>query len=93
MTVSNVFNNYVLSFVADEQRFKSFSKERTVGFADRLLPEDITIFTAPNDYDYRFMYGLQLLFRGLDAMIETDSDVIRSSEANLRMINYYRKRA
>jgi AcrR family transcriptional regulator len=75
MTVSNMFNNYVLSFVADEQRFKSFSKERAAGFAERLSPEDMTVFTAPNDYDCQFMYGLQLLFRGLDAMIENDSDV------------------
>ncbi|MDR1208841.1 MAG: TetR family transcriptional regulator, partial [Clostridiales bacterium] len=65
MTVSNMFNNHVLSFVADEQRFKSFSKEQTDSFAAGLLPEDIIVFTAPNDYDCRFMYGLQLLFRGL----------------------------
>jgi AcrR family transcriptional regulator len=73
MTVSNMFNNYVLSFVADEQRFKSFPKEQADGFAGRLSPEDITVFTVPNDYDFQFLYGLQLLFRGLDAMIETET--------------------
>jgi hypothetical protein len=75
MTVSNMFNNYVLSFAADEQRFKSFPKKQAGSFADSLLPEDIIIFTVPNDYDHQFMYGLQLLFKGLGVMIETDSDV------------------
>ena len=65
VTVSNMFNNYVLSFVADECRFKSGSGERFSGFADGLAPRDRLIFTVSQDFDGQFSYGLKLLFAGL----------------------------
>ena len=69
MTVSNLLNNYVLSFVADECRFKNTPPdkirklEEMFGFQDNLLPR------ASNDFDDQFLLGLRVLFSGLDATV------------------------
>lgn len=69
MTVSNLLNNYVLSFVADECRFKNTPPdklqrlEKMFDFQDNLLPR------ASNNFDGQFLLGLRVLFAGLGATI------------------------
>ncbi|QKE72210.1 TetR family transcriptional regulator [Arthrobacter citreus] len=63
VVAGNLFNNYVLSFVADEYRAKQF----TFSF------EEITAFTSflgeqyhfGFDFEEQFLYGLRVLFAGL----------------------------
>ena len=66
VTVSNMFNNYVLSFVADECRFKKVTTEQSEEFSERLSPQDRLIFAVSKDSDGQFAYGLHLLFCGLE---------------------------
>jgi AcrR family transcriptional regulator len=66
MTVSNMLNNYVLSFVSDEARMKNRSIEEMNIFASMLgVSDDITMIGQ--DFDEQFLYGLRLIFAGLDA--------------------------
>lgn|GEM_PF-998928 len=67
VTVSNMFNNYVLSFAADEYRFMTVTGASFDEFAARLDPQDRRIFTVPHDFDAQFDYGLTILFSGLIA--------------------------
>ena len=66
VTVSNMFNNYVLSFVADEYRFKNTTGDRFVEFVEKLSLQDQLIFAISQDFEGQFLYGLQLLFEGLE---------------------------
>ena len=68
VTVSNLFNNYVLSFVADEYRFKEITGVGIKEFAETLSPHDQFLFAIPQDFDRQFEYGLVLLFEGLEQM-------------------------
>ena len=65
VTVSNMFNNYVLSFVADEYRFKMVTGEKVRELTERLSQHDRMLFTMPHDFDGQFDFGLRLLFEGL----------------------------
>ena len=67
MTVSNMVNNYVLSFTADEMRFKNTPPETLQTFMDMLDPEKTLTFMSQRDFDYQFLYGLRVLFSGLKA--------------------------
>lgn len=68
LTVSNLFNNYVLSYVADEVRFKNAPPE-----VYEALP-DLPVFSnrpiTDVDYDEQFLYGLRVIFAGLEAIQE-----------------------
>jgi TetR/AcrR family tetracycline transcriptional repressor len=61
-------NNYVLSFVADECRFRNTPPdkiqelEKMFGLQGSLLPR------ATNDFDGQFLFGLRMLFSGLEAV-------------------------
>ncbi|QQE78697.1 TetR/AcrR family transcriptional regulator C-terminal domain-containing protein [Alicyclobacillus sp. SO9] len=66
ITIGNLLNNYVLSFVADEVRFKNTSPEAFADFAETLGPFDRRMF-ANIDYDGQFLYGLRVLFAGLES--------------------------
>ncbi|MDR1537517.1 MAG: TetR family transcriptional regulator [Clostridiales bacterium] len=68
MTISNMLNNYVLSFTADEMRFKNSPPELKKTFTEMLDPEDKFIFINDRDFDEQFEYGLQVLFMGLKAL-------------------------
>lgn len=65
MTIANLLNNYVLSFVADEVRFKNTPPEVFVDFSEMLGPLDSQVFVNM-DYDEQFLYGLQVIFAGLE---------------------------
>ena len=65
MTISNMLNNYVLSFTTDEMRFKSTPSETYQAFKDMLDPEKALTFISQRDFDYQFSYGLRVLFSGL----------------------------
>lgn len=65
MTIANLLNNYVLSFVADEVRFKNTPPEIFVNFSEMLGSFDRRIF-ANMDYDEQFLYGLRVIFAGLE---------------------------
>lgn len=67
ITIANLLNNYVLSFVADEVRFKNTPPEAFVDFAEMLGPFDRRMFANIN-YDEQFLYGLRILFSGLEAI-------------------------
>jgi TetR/AcrR family transcriptional regulator, tetracycline repressor protein len=66
ITIANLLNNYVLSFVADEVRFKNTPSEALVDFPEMLGPFDRRMFTNI-DYEEQFLYGLRVLFAGLEA--------------------------
>ena len=67
-TVSNLLNNYVLSFVADECRFKNTPPDKLQEFRKMLSPQDRLFLSIPNDFDEQFSYGLRVLFAGLEVM-------------------------
>jgi AcrR family transcriptional regulator len=65
MTVSNMLNNYVLSFVADEVRFLNTPPETLKSFSEMLAPSDEVMFMSQRNFDEQFLYGLEVLFAGL----------------------------
>jgi len=65
MTVSNMLNNYVLSFVADEVRFRGTPPETLKSFSEMLAPGDEVMFMSQRNFDEQFIYGLEVLFAGL----------------------------
>jgi len=67
MTASNMMNNYVLSFVADEIRFRKQSPEATQEFAEMLGMDKRPIFISERGFDEQFDYGLCVLFAGMKA--------------------------
>jgi AcrR family transcriptional regulator len=70
LTASNMINNYVLSFVADEVRIKSRTSEEIAAFVSLFgLIDNMNMFVQ-KDFDEQFLYGLQVLFAGLDAVEE-----------------------
>lgn len=66
LTASNLMNNYVLSFVADEVRFKNTPPDAYAGMPD--LPVFLNRPLTNADYDEQFIYGLNVLFAGLEAI-------------------------
>ncbi|MCF6411429.1 TetR/AcrR family transcriptional regulator C-terminal domain-containing protein [Pseudalkalibacillus salsuginis] len=61
LTAANMVNNYITSFVADEQRAKHFSSEDAKQFG-LLFGEQYEISL---DFEQQFLYGLRVLFAGL----------------------------
>lgn len=68
MTVANLFNNYVLSFVADECRFRHISEKEMRQFHHNLTSAGDILQIAKN-FDQQFDYGLKLLFAGLQSVV------------------------
>jgi hypothetical protein len=68
MTVSNMLNNYVLSFVADEVRFLNTPPETLKSFSEMLDPGYEVMFMSQRNFEEQFLYGLEVLFAGLEAM-------------------------
>lgn len=58
-TVGNLLNNYILSFVADEQLFAQLPSDS--------LPNDMPLPIDDANPDDSFMYGLQLILKGIAA--------------------------
>lgn len=67
-TIANLLNNYVLSFVADECRFKNTPPDKLHEIDKMLCPQDKLFLSIPSDFDEQFIYGLQVLFAGLEAL-------------------------
>ena len=65
MTISNMLNNYVLSFTADEMRYKDTPPETLRLFNDILDPGITLTILSPRDFDEQFLYGLRVLFIGV----------------------------
>ena len=65
MTICNLLNNYVLSFTADEMRFKNTPHETLQTFMDMVDPEKKLTFISQRGFDYQFLYGLRVIFSGL----------------------------
>ena len=71
MTVSNLFNNFVLSFAADELRLKSRTPEEI-----RAMERNLNVINAgirfgamgERDFDEQFLFGLRLLLAGMEAV-------------------------
>ena len=74
MTIFNTFNNYILSYVADECRYKNTPPERIAEFMNLLDPEDKILYVNSGDFDEQFDYGLMVFFAGLDAAAKTKGD-------------------
>jgi AcrR family transcriptional regulator len=68
MTASNLVNNYVLSFVADEYRFKNTPPEKMQELEKLMTAREMQLLRSSSDYDEQFLYGLNVLFAGLDAV-------------------------
>jgi AcrR family transcriptional regulator len=69
MMVSNMVNNYVLSFVADERRFQSRTAGEIAAVMNRLHLAASPTALPPMDFDAQFERGLQILFAGIKAAI------------------------
>ncbi|MDR1204647.1 MAG: TetR/AcrR family transcriptional regulator C-terminal domain-containing protein [Peptococcaceae bacterium] len=69
LTVSDMVNNYVLSFVADERRFQSRAADEVTAFMSQLLSDAAPMAAPPMDFDAQFEYGLQILFAGIKTVI------------------------
>lgn len=65
MTASNMMNNYVLSFVADEVRFKNAPPEAMREFSKMLDLDQRPLFISERGFDEQFHYGLRILFTGM----------------------------
>ena len=65
MTALNMVNNYVLSFTADEVRFKRQSAEAIQNFAAMLSFDEPPLFISERGFDEQFDYGLRVIFAGL----------------------------
>lgn len=68
MTIANLLNNYVLSFVADEIRFKNTPPGACADLPNMLGFFDQRITLNTSDFDEQFFYGLRVLFAGLEAV-------------------------
>jgi len=68
MTISNMLNNYTLSFTADEVRFKNTPPE-LLGAVSRFFESGGNpIITGEVDFDAQFLYGLEVLFAGVKSL-------------------------
>lgn len=67
-TAANLLNNYVLSFVADELRFKNTTPETYTDISDMLGVIDQRSTLEDGDFEGQFLYGLRVLFSGLEAV-------------------------
>jgi len=67
MTISNMLNNYVLSFTADEVRIKNTPAEAMQAFQDMLDPLGTSIPLGVDGFEEQFLYGLRVLFAGISA--------------------------
>jgi len=65
-TVSNMLNNYVLSFAADEARFKSAPPGAFNVINKEVFPETPLLLRDQTDFDGQFLYGLRILFSGIE---------------------------
>ena len=65
LAASNMLNNYVLSFTADEMRFRRYYTEAT-GLDENLFGPGLS--QTPNDIDSQFIYGIEVLLAGFKAM-------------------------
>ena len=70
ITISNLLNNYVLSFVADECRYKNMPLEDLESFKCMLPKEDGAFLLRERDFDSQFLYGLRVLFAGIKTIGE-----------------------
>jgi AcrR family transcriptional regulator len=68
MTASNLVNNYVLSFVADEYRFKNVPPEKMQELEKLLNIREMQMLRSTGDFDEQFLYGLRVVFAGLEAV-------------------------
>lgn len=68
VTVANLLNNYVLSFVADEVRFKNITPETYADISNMLELIDERSELEKGDFEGQFLYGLRVLFAGLEAV-------------------------
>ena len=65
-TAANMLNNYVLSFVADELRFKNTPSDQFAQLAEILSQEEKSVFANIGNYDEYFEYGLSVILMGLE---------------------------
>ena len=64
-TVANMWNNYILSFTADELRMKDVTPDDMLEFAHMLdMAGDASQMSFPN-FDEQFSFGLHLLLAGI----------------------------
>jgi AcrR family transcriptional regulator len=67
LTAANLLNNYVLSFTADEIRFKNTPPQALKTLKSKLKPEKTGVLRGKTNFDEQFLYGLRVVFAGLDA--------------------------
>jgi len=70
MTVSNMLNNYVLSFTADEIRFNNTSPELKESFYQLVRSDGQPAQPYERDFDEQFDLGLEIMLAGIKAVEE-----------------------
>ena len=68
MTISNMLNNYTLSFTADEVRYKNTPPEVLNAVSEILEYGSRPVNTGEIDFDTQFSYGLEVLFAGIRSL-------------------------
>ena len=68
MTVSNLINNYVLSFTEDELRIKGRRPEEIRIFMNMFAPGTRPVFINEHGFDEQFLLGLRLILAGIKSV-------------------------
>jgi len=71
LTTTNLYNNYVLSFVADEERTRNRTPDE-VELSEKVFNFGELLSMHLGRFDEQFLFGLRVLFRGLAAVIAED---------------------
>ena len=79
MTISNMLNNYTLSFTADETRYKNTPPELLAAVSQMFESGGNPIITGEVDFDAQFLYGLEVLFAGVKSLNTPDPKVRRKN--------------
>jgi TetR/AcrR family transcriptional regulator, tetracycline repressor protein len=72
LTATSLYNNYVLSFVADEERTKNRTPDE-VELSENVFNFGELLSMHQGRYDEQFLFGLRVLFRGLAAVVGEDT--------------------
>jgi len=70
LTVASLYNNYILSFIADETRTQNRSPEE-VQLSEDVLGFGELLTLHGTNYDEQFLFGLDVMFAGLEAVAHT----------------------
>jgi len=78
LTISNMLNNYTLSFTADELRFKNTPPEILSTLMETLSSRRRLFSPRDVDFDRQFLYGLEVILAGIKTVHATSFGDIKT---------------